>query len=82
MRRGIRFLIVAVVAIATNLGLHAAFGWCGKGYWNNCGNGYYQGCGPNQGYWNNGSGSSNGCANPWGCTPNDGSGGVSKDTIQ
>ena len=58
MRKGYRILIVAVVAIGTNLGLHAAFGWCGHGHWRSHHGHYYHhhGCNENQG----------GCANPWG----------------
>ncbi len=66
MRRGVKILIVVVVAAATNFGLHAAF-------WGNCGNGQ---CGPNNynhhGYWNQGgcNNQPNNCANPWGCNWN------------
>jgi hypothetical protein len=60
MKKGIQILIITLVAIATNIGLRAAF-------WNNCGNWSNQH--PHHKYWNNtGCENNNGnCANPWGC---------------
>jgi hypothetical protein len=60
MRSGIKILIVVIVAVATNFGLHAAF-------WGRQHNGY---CGPEKGGWYNQGGcyqSAGSCANPWGC---------------
>ena len=82
MRRGYRALIVALVAIGTNFGLHAAFGCWGPGYWRNHGH-----CGPGDfknGYYNhhNGcNGNYNGCADPWNCAPKNNSVDGVKDTL-
>ncbi len=76
MRRGVQVFIVAVVAIATNVGLRAAF-------WSQCGNGY---CGPNNynhhRHWQHGNcgNQTNNCANPWGCGTTNSAG--STDTIK
>lgn len=40
MKRGVKFIIIAVVAIATNVGLHAAFGWHHHGPHTHCGGMY------------------------------------------
>lgn len=65
MKNGIKVFIVAVVAIATNFGLQAAF-------WGGCGNVNGQ-CGPQNnnhcGYYQPGNCNhqNTNCANPWGC---------------
>lgn len=82
MRRGLRVLIVAVVAIGTNIGLHAAFGWCGNSYWgkHKDQNGD---CDHYRGHWNGygGCGWNHGCADPWNTKPNNGTVDGVKDTV-
>lgn len=66
MKRGYKIAIVALVAIATNFGLHAAFGWGGHHpHWRN----HQGGCGPH-GYYQHQNGCSNqtNVADPYGCT--------------
>lgn len=46
MKRGFKIAIVAIVTLATNFGLHAAFGWGGRAH---CGN-HYPGHGPHGGW--------------------------------
>ncbi len=59
MKRGIKILIVVVVALATNFGLHAAFGWGGHN--RNCHHQNYHHGYHHHGYDKN----HHGCANPW-----------------
>lgn len=68
MKRGYKIALVAVIAIATNFGLHAAFGWGGQAH---CGN-HYPGHGPQGGYGHHrnhhcqdGSVGYGNCANPY-----------------
>lgn len=74
MKRGMRILIVVVVATATNFGLHAAFGWGRPNHWR----GHYDhhrhhhGC--------NHLDNNKGCANPWNHT-NDDSSKMVNDTL-
>jgi hypothetical protein len=85
MKRGFRVLIVALVAIGTSAGLHAAFGWCGHGQWRNHHHGNrHQGCGPSyqDGHDHDYSGDRGGCANPWNCGPKDGNVSTPKDSLQ
>jgi hypothetical protein len=70
MKRGYKIALVAIIAIATNFGLHAAFGWGGQAH---CGNHYPGhgpqggGCGPHQYYQHHQdcSGGHGNCANPY-----------------
>jgi hypothetical protein len=82
MRRGYRVLIVAIVAIGTNIGLHSAFGWCGNNHWRNH-PGNENGCGNYRGHWNGhgGCGETNGAADPWNCAPKNNSVDGVKDTV-
>jgi hypothetical protein len=78
MKRGYRILIVALVAIGTNIG--AAFGWCGGNHWRN-----HRHCAPGEhknGYHQHGCGNHyNGCADPWNAAPNNHPVDGVKDTV-
>lgn len=78
MRRGIRIFIVAIVALGTNFGLHAAFGWCRPNHWRGHHDHYrhHNGC-DNHGNYNG----NEGCANPWNCAPVNASTNDVRDTI-
>jgi len=65
MRRGIKILIVAIVALGTNFGLHAAFGWCRPSHWRGHHDHYrnHNDCNRDGNFKGN-----NGCVNPWNYT--------------
>lgn len=86
MKRGYKIAIVALVAIATNFGLHAAFGWGGHHqHWRN----HHGGCGPNgggcgpHGYYQNhhGCSNTNQVADPYGCSHHGEPSNEMKDTL-
>ena len=76
MRRGIKVLIVAVVALGTNFGLHAAFGWCTPNHWRSHHDHHHHGhFNHSNDYNDHGS-----CAYPWNCAAGNAS--SSNDTLK